>query len=48
MASMSVRTVYPCSLKFGDFKDKDKTKHFLLNMSVPWITPKDTTNVNNN
>lgn len=48
MASMSVCTVYPCSLKFGDFKDKDKTKHFLLNMSALQISPKDTTNVNNN
>ena len=30
MASMSVCTVYPCNLKFGDFKREDKTKRLSI------------------
>ena len=45
---MSVCTVYPSALKLVVFLKEDKTKHFLLNMSALQISPKDTTNVNNN
>ena len=47
MASMSVCTVYPCNLKFGDFKREDKTKRLSLNCLRPDFS-KRITNIKNN
>lgn len=47
MASMSVCTVYPCNLKFGDFKREDKTKRFSLKC-LRFDFSKRLTNIKNN